>query len=145
MEEEVNDKSMLEKMANEFNEILWSYNIILNLTIILAKILILQFLIFIHHSAFPLLFSFKCLKKVFIAASTVDIFYASSFGMSTPKFYSIATTNYTESNESKPNYSNEAFRDSFSWLHFAAVFKISNTLLSTSSWRGVCVELEQKR
>jgi len=45
---------------------------------------------------------------VLTAASTVDIFSASSLGISRLKYYSIATTNSTESKESKPNSSKVA-------------------------------------
>lgn len=67
-----------------------------------------------------------------IADSTVDIFSASSLGISTPKFYSIATTSSTESRESKPSCSNVALLLSLAWSHFAALLSISNTLPSTT-------------
>lgn len=68
-----------------------------------------------------------------MAASTVDIFSAYSLGMSKPKFSSMATTNSTESRESKPSCSKVALLLSLLWSHLAALLRISKTLPSTTS------------
>lgn len=65
--------------------------------------------------------------------------------MSNPKYYSIATTSYTESKESNPSYSNVAALVNFFWSHLAAVLKTWNTFPYTyyinATWLGFEVEV----
>ena len=67
--------------------------------------------------------------------------------MSKPKYSSIATTNSTESKESKPSYSKVADLASLDWSHLAADLSTWNTLASTSSriatWVGSDVEVKK--
>lgn len=78
------------------------------------------------------------------AASTVDIFSASSLGMSKPKYSSIATTNSTESRESKPSSSKVADLFNLDWSHLAADFNTWYTLASTSYRIAVWVGSEDE-
>jgi len=82
-----------------------------------------------------------------MAAYTVCIFYAYSFGMSNPKYSYIATTSYTESNESKPSYSNVEALFNFFWSHFAADLKTWNTFPYTyyikATWLGLDDEVNE--
>lgn len=59
-------------------------------------------------------------------------------GISNPKYSYMATTNYTASNESKPNYSNVACLLSFFWSHLAALLNTWNTFPYTYSKRATC-------